>query len=202
MPNWVENTIIVTGPSESRDLLLDTFSQEFATGEGLFEAIVPAPEDVSDWYRWRLDNWGCKWDVADFSLEEYDDDFRLSFQTPWSHPLPIVKRLGGLFPALRFEVFYCEDGDEENSGWYEIDVGDAIDNSEGCYNVLSAEWARREILSHTWGEGWFSTEEEVEASSDECVAPPVNTLEGVEIDIDFPAIDKSVYEEQLRNLLF
>lgn len=204
MPNWVENTVIVSGFPNERARFLDMFSQEFATGEGLFQAIKPMPVGTRDWYQWRVVYWGCKWDVTDFSYAEYEDYFQFGFQTPWSHPYQIIRGLADMFPDLSFEVFYCEDGDMEHSGWYEIERGDRIDTSEYPQNILSSAEARHQILSHTWGTDFFDTEEESEESVT-TNRPERTCIEVTDFRGDtteFPEKDEIVYEEQLKDLLF
>ena len=45
-----------------------------------------------DWYNWRINNWGTKWNACD----EYVDDDVLEFNTAWSCPLPILDKLAEL----------------------------------------------------------------------------------------------------------
>ena len=55
-----------------------------------------------DWYHWRIRSWGCKWnaqhsDKLCFDLDRiaYEDiqSIKIVFDTPWTAPLPVAKRL-------------------------------------------------------------------------------------------------------------
>jgi hypothetical protein len=82
MPNWCNNNIEITGPKNK----LEELSK--ACGEGLFNHILPIPEELSgtqspardedkkknkalkekhgydNWYDWNVNNWGTKWDCS------------------------------------------------------------------------------------------------------------------------------------------
>ena len=46
------------------------------------------------WYEWHCNNWGCKWNCSDASLEEIaDNHIEYWFTTPWSCPEPIFQAL-------------------------------------------------------------------------------------------------------------
>lgn len=47
---------------------------------------------AKDWYEWRLNNWGTKWNACDCNA----DDQTLTFSTAWSWPQPIMVKLAEL----------------------------------------------------------------------------------------------------------
>jgi hypothetical protein len=60
---------------------------------------------------WCCENWGTKWNFCDPTLdEEEDDSLYYEFETAWSPPIPIIKKMGRMFPELRFELRYFEAG--------------------------------------------------------------------------------------------
>lgn len=113
MPNWCNNK-----------LTLDDCSPELAAyleKEGFsFEKMNPVPDDIvesGDWYNWRVNNWGTKWDleeetqrdIADQLLSE-DTDFTANFDTAWAPPIQALQELSKKFPLDSFVLHYVELG--------------------------------------------------------------------------------------------
>ena len=65
---------------------------------------------MPDWYNWRLENWGCKWDCAEAQIDEWDGGAIYSFDTPWGPPIEWLERTCVKFPNLKFLLGYREDG--------------------------------------------------------------------------------------------
>jgi Api92-like protein with ferredoxin domain len=65
-----------------------------------------------DWYDWSIENWGTKWNSYSLRIEEDLGDGALSFyfDTAWSFPIPIFKKLARMFPGLRFECICFDEG--------------------------------------------------------------------------------------------
>ena len=65
-----------------------------------------------------IDNWGTKWeaDVTGFEVQDYDT-LEIEFQTAWSPPEGVVRKLREKFPELSFSCFYDEPG-AEIAGYY------------------------------------------------------------------------------------
>jgi hypothetical protein len=103
------------------------------TSTGLLWAFVPPPEsirteseyfalnesDCSDkanhWYKWNVDHWGTKWDVTNASLDILDTNpaeylARLSFETAWDAPIPVLKAMSEQYPTLDFSLEWWEEG--------------------------------------------------------------------------------------------
>ena len=79
------------------------------------------PDGTNDdrWYHWCIDNWGTKWeaDVTGFEVQDYDT-LEIEFQTAWSPPEGVVRKLREKFPELTFQCFYDEPGCEI-AGYYQ-----------------------------------------------------------------------------------
>ena len=113
MPNWCESILSIADCSPE----LESYLKE----NGLsFENIKPTPPELlesGEWYGWRLENWGTKWDlseeeqrnVADQLLSE-DCDFQAQFDTAWSPPLQAIAALSEMFPNDQFSLDYFESG--------------------------------------------------------------------------------------------
>lgn len=161
MPNWCENTIIVSGPAGE----LERFKELVRTDEApfSFERIIPQPENLRDvnhpedgdqampdWYHWRIQTWGTKWDLDDETrfdeLDNGDGTTRLQyfFNTAWAPCSPIVANLAERFPALTISHAYDEPG--MDFGGFEVYGGGKLtDSNEGGSRSNTwaemAEWA-------------------------------------------------------------
>ena len=80
-----------------------------------FQSIIPMDEKLleagSDWYNWRVENWGTKWNGYDGRIS--DDGSTFTFDTAWSPPLPIIKKLAELtgetlvLQYIEYGMFFC-----------------------------------------------------------------------------------------------
>lgn len=94
-----------------------------------------------DWYDWRLDNWGCKWNSYELNIIE--DKGIISFETPWSPPKGIFQKLIELYPNMEMNLIFLDEGYlyagelsySKDSGLKEIDYKE-IANSEEDYNQI------------------------------------------------------------------
>lgn len=64
------------------------------------------------WYGWRLEHWGCKWDVdPDCTFVTVEEgDIWISCDTAWGPPTGILVEIAKRFPDLVFEARYLEEG--------------------------------------------------------------------------------------------
>jgi len=110
MPNWCNNTISISGPTDTIKQLWEDANQEGEAG-GLLNAMVPMPEALRDtvkgtgeelqevwvdgcnnWYDWCVKNWGTKWDVSTEGLEFTDNGDGTAeisgwFDSAWAPPV-------------------------------------------------------------------------------------------------------------------
>lgn len=61
----------------------------------------------TNWYDWRLKNWGTKWNAMDTFL--VDDDI-IEFNTAWDAPIPIFKALSKKFPNKEIITDSADEG--------------------------------------------------------------------------------------------
>jgi len=164
MPNWCNNTLILTHNDRSE---LERAKAAFDRGE-LLNEFIPVPEDLKitsspgtkdeelkelyaaniakhgydNWYDFCIGKWGTKWDVGgegDSELALENNILTLTFDSAWSPPC-------GAYEAMEAEGFgvtgyYYEPGmqfagiySEGNDDYYE-DWG----NSEGARECLPNE---------------------------------------------------------------
>jgi hypothetical protein len=137
MPNWCSNTlkvhstnveklkefktwVIVNSKADSEPIftfekihpvplvLLDT--QPFASGSENSDELIEK-YGASDWYTWRVTNWGTKWDAADSNIIADDEqNLIVWFDTAWSPPIAWVKWVAAQWPELSFSLLFEEPG--------------------------------------------------------------------------------------------
>jgi hypothetical protein len=83
-------------------------------GKKEFEAYVKELEQKyhhSDWYSWRVANWGCKWDCSSSYIAADDGEvFVVSYDTAWSPNIEWTRKVSQMFPDLEFRLIYMEPG--------------------------------------------------------------------------------------------
>ena len=105
MPNWCNNTITLTGPKEKISAIYAKAVEDNALlqqlkpmPEALEGTTSPAPKEgkvqplvdgFDNWYDWRVQNWGTKWDVDVDNLELSDDGTTITgwFDSAWAPPI-------------------------------------------------------------------------------------------------------------------
>ena len=150
MPNWCSNEVQIDGNKED----IAKFKEECFTdhkGEAVldFSKILPEPDYdkpkkdgthndgvqtelhsvMPDWWNWRNDNWGTKWNLVpthDGDLTAYmttydsESSIQLEFDTAWSPPNGIYEAIVEKYPDLSINWFYREDG-VQIAGWLPYD---------------------------------------------------------------------------------
>lgn len=152
MPNWCQNQVTIEHDDpEQIKRLFDAFEK----GEFL-QAIEPMPEEpkpalegvlesLPDWYNWRLQHWGTKWDVGGRDSGQGDiltpNMLSLSFDSAWASPIQAYQKLveqGFSVVAYYHEMGMCFMG-EFNDGeddYLEYDGSkDADDIPENWYDI-------------------------------------------------------------------
>ena len=132
MPNWCDNRLAVSGPPVS---VMEAVRLVEGPERKLdFERLLPTPRDLlddagqltsdapmrfPDWYSWRLEHWGVKWNASDVVRQGYGrtGKVRYRFFTPYGPPTEFLDHLSALYPRLTmrltFEVEYLGDGRAE-----------------------------------------------------------------------------------------
>lgn len=106
MPNWCNNVIEAKSADTEKLKAFKDFAKDFT-----LRKVVPIPDDMVDNESWRIDNWGCKWDIDPQYTHFWDNhnpnEFNISFETPWN-PVSIgfIKQLRKLFPGIEIKRYY------------------------------------------------------------------------------------------------
>jgi len=121
MPNWCNNQIEITATSPQEFKKFHEYMGDYFS----FERIVPTPltadgNVIENWYTWRLEHWGTKWDLDKeeflagnqdaWKFSDTDDSATLNFDTAWGPPIEALKNLVEKFPALTINLKYFEPG--------------------------------------------------------------------------------------------
>jgi len=150
MPNWCSNEVEIYGEEKDIEKFVEECFTDFKGTQVLdFAKVMPEPDydkpkkdgthndgvqtefkwEMPDWWNWRNDNWGTKWNLVpnhDGDLTKYDvlqhgeDYIQLEFDTAWSPPNGIYNELVDKYPDLSINWFYREDG-VQMAGWLPYD---------------------------------------------------------------------------------
>lgn len=94
------------------------------------------------WYDWCIEYWGTKWNAYSF---EFIDDDTIKFETAWSCPEPIIKKIAEKYQDAKIEHWWADEDCGNNSGykcyedgeWYgdydDINSSDAYEHYEFCW---------------------------------------------------------------------
>ena len=149
MPNWCSNEVEIYGEKEAIAKFVEECFTDFKGTPVLdFNKVMPEPDydqpqkdgthnngvqkelhDVMpDWWNWRNDNWGTKWNLVPspegnltgYEVVEHEDFLQLEFETAWSPPNGIYMEIWAKYPDLTVNWFYREDGCQL-AGWLPYD---------------------------------------------------------------------------------
>ena len=135
MPNWTMNDVTF----ESDSSTISDIKSAFETNNP-FQTLRPCPQDLLDtdnvfggteeeikireeryaankaawghanWYTWRLENWGTKWDAVDFDITEQEPDrLGVKFDTAWGAPIELFIYLSSQYQDLFIEGWYTQE---------------------------------------------------------------------------------------------
>ena len=80
-----------------------------------------------DWYSWSLENWGTKWNTSEtYTTSEGE----VVFQTAWSTPYPVMKKLSEQNPDLLLKLRFADESIGDNCGEYHLKAGDVVYEEE------------------------------------------------------------------------
>jgi hypothetical protein len=139
MPNWCFNRLTIDTTSESGKKLAEAFKPKYVKdGEHYaqpMQDLMPCPQELidtdsslgrepnekqlanqkkygfSDWYGWRVANWGTKWDarVCEF-YDQNPNETSVMFETAWSPPENFFRIYAMLNPDAYFRNEFDEEG--------------------------------------------------------------------------------------------
>ena len=121
MPNHTTNHLVVVGPAVEIKKFIDSVNGKDEEGEPNpfdLNKLIPQPEDVEDWYNWRVKNWGTKWNTYNHGSDEFDffkvdigmAEAHLIYHTAWTPPSNFLEKVSRMFPDLVFVNRAADDG--------------------------------------------------------------------------------------------
>ena len=144
MPNWCDNQITITGPNKVIDKIEKIVNEEKGAG-GLLDFFQPMPKELrdttadgstdkklmdkygySDWYGWACDNWGTKWDIAEFygvdrqylsEQSEGESTISFAFSSAWSPPIGAYEYFLAKNEECSLKAYYYEGGCDFMGCW-------------------------------------------------------------------------------------
>ncbi|WP_040113736.1 hypothetical protein [Clostridium baratii] len=98
-------------------------------------SIKPKGYTVINWYEWRIDNYGVKWDVdknsSAFYKEYFDTEAFVNFESPWTYPKPILDLI-----CKKYKVDCEFSAEESGCGIYDIGKIQYHEGSDEITTVL------------------------------------------------------------------
>lgn len=111
MPNWCSNRAVISGPAPVIREITDILNQE---DPALLAWMVPEPkyEGDQDWYMWRVNNWGTKWDISGvyFEHQPEEDSITFEFSTAWGPCVEAFHTWAAADGRVQFTLEYWEPG--------------------------------------------------------------------------------------------
>ena len=131
MPNWCLNNVTINHDDPTKlNELLDAYKR----GD-LMEHFLPTPKDENgeldkDWYDWRVNNWGTKWDVGgeDAFYSDNPEGLVLSFDSAWSPPVDF------------YQFLKDEHGFDIRASYWEPGLAFCGDWIDGMDDYYEGEW--------------------------------------------------------------
>jgi hypothetical protein len=115
MPNWVQNKLTVTGPSEGVLRFAEAVLSPDRTSALRFAQLGSPPDtaSASDLNEWRRGEWGTKWEPEDVRVAEDSTANRIlyEFLTADAPPIPWLQIAASRFSDLRFALRWVADDD-------------------------------------------------------------------------------------------
>lgn len=90
-------------------------------------AEVYKKNHMPDWWNWRVENWGTKWEIDNVDVSTSRGWLKYSFSTAWSPPAPVIIALSKKFPDATIFAKAVEEGGEKGSAQFK--GGETVKNN-------------------------------------------------------------------------
>lgn len=101
-----------------------------------FNKIIPQPDEIlndnlegvfPEWYHWRIDNWGTKWNALEPHQENYNT---FIFETAWSGVPNLILEMSKQSPEVLIKYEYADEDTGSNCAEYIFKGGETIKVNE------------------------------------------------------------------------
>jgi hypothetical protein len=134
----------------------------------IYLSDLEARYNYNNWYDWRWDNWGCKWDVCNQQVINTDDQhYDVFYDTPYAPNISFIEDLHLRYSNISFTLDYYDCSDDL-TGTLTI-TPDSIDHikksrNQACFNedletnkyIFDKEFANI-YLVYAIGEDWINS---------------------------------------------
>ena len=129
MPNWCQNQFKADGPLKDMRYFHEALKSIPPKDDHIpgmipfrfsLSGVFPLPKAITDQFAalaWFKENWGTDGDVGEHTEGEYKEhpqegtaDIWWHFLTAWSPPVKWLEKVSRQYPAIEFELVYCERG--------------------------------------------------------------------------------------------
>lgn len=189
MPNWCNNSIEIVGPRDKIRALWDEAMKGEEADGGLLQGLRPmpaelknttSPSDGANWYDWRVNNWGTKWEVGIEGLEfEQDEDGNYDnggagpharitgwFDSAWAPPVTACEAYAEENPDVRITLDYHEPG-MAFVGRAVFEDGDLVDDHYVEYSEFDSLTVR-DAIGEELDDFWAISENMAEYEEENC----------------------------------
>jgi len=143
MPNYCDNQVTITGSKSVIDKIEKIVKEE--SKGGLLQFMYPMPKALdgttagppaktkkeklermrlqveygaSNWYDWRTENWGTKWDLNEFyGVDRKDDTISFGFSSAWAPPIGAYQYFLEQNQTCSLKAYYYEGGCDFMGVW-------------------------------------------------------------------------------------
>ena len=149
MPNWCENYLRLEVPNKQEADKIVAVLDSDEDDVGLLNHLMPQPENNPDWYSWRVNNWGTKWEVSIEHYERDDNDdgtvtFNFNFDSAWGPPVGVYdyvsEKEGWSLYATYIEGGMCFGGYHEEGQDHSFELGSRDNTDAPSWWVDDYSW--------------------------------------------------------------
>ena len=121
---------LLTIPEEKEKIFLgmrkDISEKDWELGRAAYRNLLKY--GAPTWYEWGIKNWGTKWNAYGYQDgEDYSKAKELRFNTAWSAPHPILKKLSQMYPDIAITHEWADEDIGMNCGRRQYLDGEIIE---------------------------------------------------------------------------